>query len=706
MALLHYRICHETDFSNAMQYISSYDFLYNYNAPFYKKIIQACLAMVLYGWLWVRTRSRPDPKTSGEKHPVFSNTFVHSKRYPAARKSVEETYGLQSIVAVCDALARSEPTKMSNLLLSLKGHFGNRRPIFFAGLSIEGRSLKKAVEKWCRVYFDTREGAAPGKATMDAILEELNQAYFGRLAKLKKTLSRHRIDAHITVNQYNLRDLLLIHAMTSPGGGVRTIQLEHNAMQFARINFSEEKGASIRMQKVDFVFEYEVKPREFASVCLLAAYLRNKGYSTAIVNSWTSLYRKPPAYHAEVAVISACYGDGTYDYFTGYIASYKKVVNMQWEQVLINGYYKERDDAYIYKDVGLQTRHVCWGEAEKAWLQKDFGIDEKYLKVVGYLPLDFYRKELYPIFPSREQIFKRYGLDPAKKTLLFVSSFSAVDFPESEDYGGEDIFRISEKISRESQKLIFDWFVRFLNENPDVQIVYRYHPSEKNSLNVQKMAKACRGFYAIQDEPISYWIMSCDKIYNWCSTSMIEMLSSGKDVYLCRPIPLPEIIDYTFFENAQCVDTYEKFEESALEQKMKMVPVNEQLLAQWYDTKEEPAYKRIGDWLIETYHDTEYSSRPSKNNIHKSQVWKKIKRPFRQFIAYTKLSEYGKKCLGENTFTRRLQKIQSSVLQEDKYRRAVREKDGYQQSRYRLNSFTDEEAESMIARFQKLIADK
>ena len=32
------------------------------------------------------------------------------------------------------------------------------------------------------------------------------------------------------------------------------------------------------MKKVDFLIEYEVKPREFDSMCLVAAYLKSKGY--------------------------------------------------------------------------------------------------------------------------------------------------------------------------------------------------------------------------------------------------------------------------------------------------------------------------------------------------------------------------------------------------------------------------------------------
>ena len=469
-------------------------------------------------------------------------------------------------------------------------------------------------------------------------------------------------------------------------------------------NFKNGEIDFMKSQKCDFVFEYEVKPREFNSICLVAAYLRNKGYSVAVVNSWQSIYNKPKKYQAEVAVISACYNDGTYDYFTGHIASFRKVVDMRWEQVLINYYYQQGNDGlYDYKGIGQYTRHVCWGEKEKAWLNTSFGIDHKYLKVVGYLPLDFYREELQSLCPSRSFLFGQYGLDPNKKTLLFVSSFAAIDLPETEKHGSGKVFSVKEDVSRESQRIVLEWFGRFAQRYPDIQIVYRYHPSEKNNESVRNIAKSNKNIYVIQDAPLAHWIMTCDKIYNWCSTSIIEMLSSGKDVYLCRPIQVPEKVDYGFFHDVQCINSYEKFEESALEPKMEKLPVNEQLLAQWYDIQDDPVYKRIGDWLIETYHDASYVSRPSKNNIYQSQFWKKIKMPIRRAIAYTKLADYCSKYFGKNVLARRLQKIQTNVLAEKKYREAVQEKDGYIQSKYRLNSTTEEEIEYIIAQYQKLI---
>lgn len=461
----------------------------------------------------------------------------------------------------------------------------------------------------------------------------------------------------------------------------------------------------MKAEHVDFVFEYEVKPREFSSICLVAAYLRNKGYSVAFVNSWEGLYHKPKAYSANVAVISACYNNGTYDFFTGLIASYKKVVNMQWEQVLANGYYsqKRNDDSYVYKDVGRHTRHVCWGEKEKNWLHTRFGVDEDYLRVVGYLPLDFYREELRPLLIPREKLFRKYGLDPSKKTLLFVSSFSAIDLPATEDCGDEEMFSVSVKISHESQRILLSWFERFIQEHAETQIVYRYHPTEKNNPVIQKWVDSNKNIYAIAELPISHWIMACDKIYNWCSTSMVEMMCSGKDTYLCRPIAVPEPIDISYFQYARSLSSYEEFEQSAMERKMTSFPIESKQIMEWYDIQEEPTYQRIGDWLIQTYHDGGYTSRPSNNNVHLHTIKKRINGKIKRTAVYKEVSKFCIMHMGKSRLTRRLYEIQASTLAEDKHRHASQEENGYIQSKYQLNKATKKEIDETIEQYQHLI---
>ena len=355
-----------------------------------------------------------------------------------------------------------------------------------------------------------------------------------------------------------------------------------------------------KKHKVDFLFEYEVKQRELDYNCLVAAYLKNKGYTVAFINSWSCLQKKPKPYAARVALISAGYDDATYDFFTGYIASFEKVVNMQWEQLRPNRLYqKHQKESLDYSGVGCEIKHVCWGHKEKEWLKNSFKIQENNLKVTGYIPLDFYRDKLSVLAIPRRELFEKYGLDPDKKTLLFVSSFSFVGLPDNEPHGSDEYYHMCMPIFRETQRILLLWFSKLAQENPDIQLIYRYHPAEKNNPEIEKLVKGRSNVFAIADERLFHWILAADKIYNWYSTSMVEMFCSKKDTYLLRPVALPYEIDIPVFDGAQSIKSYEQFSASALEPRMQKFPVDPQKILQWYDIGRQPAYARIGDWRHE-----------------------------------------------------------------------------------------------------------
>ena len=88
------------------------------------------------------------------------------------------------------------------------------------------------------------------------------------------------------------------------------------------------------MRQVDFLFVYDVKNREYDNLCLLGAELKRRGYRVAYQSFWHScthlLY---PRYKTHVAAIATCYKDTVYRTFTGFVGSFEKVVNLQWEQI-------------------------------------------------------------------------------------------------------------------------------------------------------------------------------------------------------------------------------------------------------------------------------------------------------------------------------------------------------------------------------------
>lgn len=382
------------------------------------------------------------------------------------------------------------------------------------------------------------------------------------------------------------------------------------------------------MKKVDFLFEYEVRNRELDSLCLIGAYLELKGYIIGYVNSWDSLFNYHRAFDAEVMIISASYNDLTYDYFTSHANSFKKVVNMQWEQVLVNNIvYSKEPSSWDYKGIALSTRHICWGTENKNYLNKRYLIPDAYLNVCGYIPLDFYREEFLKMSIGRDELFNKYNLDPSKQTLLFVSSFSLIGLPKSEEAVGLAKKKVSDKqIQIESQKEIVKWFDIFLKSHPNYQIVYRPHPSEANNKFLIDKSKQNDGFFVIAQESIRNWILCCDILCNWKSTSMIEMFVSKKKTLLLRPIDIPFENEMPIFIDGKfkSIKSYIDFESEVTNVAQEYTfPIESKDLLRFYDIDDKPTYQRIGDYLISTLNDENYYS---QNRNKKISFFRKIYR--------------------------------------------------------------------------------
>ena len=365
------------------------------------------------------------------------------------------------------------------------------------------------------------------------------------------------------------------------------------------------------MKQVDFLFIYEVKNRELENISLLAAELENRGYTTAFLNSWRALNHPYEKYDANTVIISACYNTDTYRFFTGFVNSFKKVVSLQWEQVLRNGYVEASGKtSWDFSGQALCTRHICWGENTKRRLMSRFNVPEEYLKVCGCISLDFYRPEFASFIIPRGQLFRQNGIDPDKKTALFISSFAIATMPK-ENMGecSGDFNEVFVRNTRYSQAQLMEWIKRACTLHPEMQFVYRAHPSEPENATLTELTEKYPNFYILSKEPIKHWIMACDKIYNWTSTSAAEVYASGKQAFLLLPVPIDHRVTYPFFENGSIISDYDAFAATLeLDNNVPSQPLDEKAFCDCYMQSENPVYKRICDCLEETYHSTSYHS--------------------------------------------------------------------------------------------------
>lgn len=122
------------------------------------------------------------------------------------------------------------------------------KPIFFRSGSIVGGKLGKAVMAYGEAVYGPA-GAKDRQAVREA-MRNLQKAYLDRVEKIESCLRKEDCALYMTVNQFNLRDLLIIHACKNLG--IRTMQQEHFALQFSWLPYSEEN----KMDRLSFVGEY------------------------------------------------------------------------------------------------------------------------------------------------------------------------------------------------------------------------------------------------------------------------------------------------------------------------------------------------------------------------------------------------------------------------------------------------------------------
>lgn len=235
LALLEYRYREETETSSDCAY--GFSRIFAFDSLLGKKPTTKAMADILAPVLYGTARIKYAFRKKAETRLAFSNAFLFSPRYPMVREQVERKYGCTAVITFYDLIKRSFPEETVQLKDSFRLDAGKVKPVFIPRASIAGHALQNAVMEYYQLMHRIAEGQRDD-AALDAALTRLQEAYTRRVALLSRRLKKENVKQYITVNQYNLRDLLMIHACRD--AGIETMQQEHNAMQFSRLPFDPE----------------------------------------------------------------------------------------------------------------------------------------------------------------------------------------------------------------------------------------------------------------------------------------------------------------------------------------------------------------------------------------------------------------------------------------------------------------------------------
>ena len=161
---------------------------------------------------------------------------------------------------------------------------------------------------------------------------------------------------------------------------------------------------------------------------------------------------------------------------------------------------------------------TCWGKRTQQRLVSH-GMEEKNCPVTGAVMMDFLRPEFAGYFKDKDALCAQHGLDPGKKLMLYISSFGYASMTDAEveelsRMAGEDFTGFA-RTNRESMAETLAWFDRYLAEHPEVELVYRRHPSEWNSPALAALAEKRPNFHVIFADSVKQWIVAVDQIFIW-----------------------------------------------------------------------------------------------------------------------------------------------------------------------------------------------
>ncbi|MEG1060586.1 MAG: hypothetical protein RSD35_07565 [Oscillospiraceae bacterium] len=354
---------------------------------------------------------------------------------------------------------------------------------------------------------------------------------------------------------------------------------------------------------IDFLFLYEHIVREFENDCLVMAELERRGYKSELLQL---MDRKKLKYFTwkkpRVIVTSAMYNNETLNSFVyNNVGRVDKVVNLHWEEVLSRE--QEESEFYSLTENARKCTHICWGNAAKQRIVAK-GVPETNTEITGAVQLDFLYPEFSGYFKSRADIAVEYGLDPSRRWLAYISSFSCafMDDKEVDELNKmTDLdFKGFKEVGGRSMNVTLDWFDRLLDEQPDIELIYRPHPCEWQSPPLDEMKKRHPNFHVITDYSVKQWVKVCDVILTWMSTSVAEIYFAKKSCLVLRPEPLFDDYDPVTYEGVDAIDSYNRLV-CELAKSEHPFPIDSAQMQAHYDVDYDyPAYMRIADLLEQT----------------------------------------------------------------------------------------------------------
>lgn len=365
----------------------------------------------------------------------------------------------------------------------------------------------------------------------------------------------------------------------------------------------------------DIVIFYELPERELNNANLLKAEFERRGYSVAIKDYWN--YHElvfPIKDKPKLVIAHSGYDNSDLERFTArFKPKIDKMLNMRYEQVIADRILNS--SLHYPREYMKHMSFICWSEHIKEEMMEQ-GIPEKNLAVTGDIKTDFSNALFDSFYKTKEELGQEFGLDSNKEWVLFISSFTFNEYDTDErlvrlNNNLED-GKYMQKWDIETKKIFMEWVIKFLEDHPEKEFIYRPHPAENNVVteyfDAQALEKKYSNFHYIGKYAIQEWIRPCDYLNTCLSTSIIDVYLLKKQCNILRPVPLDPGFDNPLLLHADSIDSYDDFEKFNTHKYDKPFPIPDEDVNKYYYFGDKLVYENICDYAEKMINDDSFKS--------------------------------------------------------------------------------------------------
>lgn len=351
---------------------------------------------------------------------------------------------------------------------------------------------------------------------------------------------------------------------------------------------------------MDILIYTEVENRELDAACLIKAEMERRGYSVAlerynrICEAGNMLIYRP-----KMIILPWLYDPNfLFNFINENKAGKLKIVNLQSEQILSDNFIQ--NNYHMPKKECRDGYHLAWGRVTRDRFLKN-GIAKDHVIEAGNINMDFNSDNFLKVYKTKKELSDEYHLDYNKKWGIFISSFTHPSMTEAEKKSYLERFPFLEEfvdVSQNSQKILLEWFQRFVDENEDYEFIYRPHPVELNNKIISEIERKHSNFHVVQELSVRQWINVCEYNLTWFSTSIADVFFQKKSCAVLRPLRIPKEADCELFYECETISEYKDFLKYMKERQKTPFPIKKERITSYYGKQEcGTIYKRFCDQL-------------------------------------------------------------------------------------------------------------